>query len=408
MSNIIKEAFEHSQFFENYRNIDDVLMRFKNINKKYKKAKQELKKDLVYFIHEFIQYNVKVEYLEKYIFFLFEKYNPHDIITEIIELKGGVYNNIYNINSIKIFLDDDLDETFIYENCTPEYFLLNKNLDRKKLEKNNKMTVFFDQLDIYKKKLDYNLKIGNNIKKYLKYSDDINKSFIGAVKSGSIDNIKYILKQGADIHYNYDSALIMSIKKDREDVFEFLVKKYGKMDENFIRYLLLSTYTDKNLKIIKLLIDKRTIDIEIINKSLVKYAEEGCLDIVQYLIQKGADINYQENINDLNPLEVSIYNNHYEIVKYLVKNGAIINDQNINALNIALYARKMKIIKFLIDNGAKIDEKLRDVFEHLIMRNKPKIIKLLIEKGFNTHYDDDKPLKLATLYKYDEIIKILI
>lgn len=355
MFHIIKEAFEHSQFFENYKNVDNVLLQFKNITKKYKNAKKEFKKDLINFIHEFIKYNVKEEYLEKYILFLFEKYDPNEIISEMLDLKGNVYNTIHNINSIKIFLDDDLDEKFIYENCTPEYFLKNKHLDKRKLKNNDKMTKLLNQLDTYGNILNQKLEIGHSIKKYLKYSNDINETFIETVKSGYVKNVKHAYNYGADIHHDHNLALTLSFSSHKEDIFEFLIKKYNNINDNYIRYLLLSTYTDKNLKLIKLLIGNRSIDVELLNKSLIKYVNEGEIEIVKFLIEKGADVNYRENINEHNPLQLSIKQNHYQIVKYLVKNGAIINDENTNSLNNLMYTRNSKIIRFLIKNGAKIN-----------------------------------------------------
>ena len=54
------------------------------------------------------------------------------------------------------------------------------------------------------------------------------------------------------------------------------------------------------------------------------------LDIVKYLIEKGADINYQKD-DRWSALHLASYNNKYlDIVEYLVNNGADIYSKNKN------------------------------------------------------------------------------
>src|SRR5690606_38176768 len=94
----------------------------------------------------------------------------------------------------------------------------------------------------------------------------------------------------------------------------------------------------------------------------------GNLDIMKYLIEKGANINHKTHdgstvlLNSISNLHHSIDN--LSMIKYLVENGADINHKNNKGetiLNIAIKEKKIDIIKCLIENGADILEYIGDI-----------------------------------------------
>ncbi|XP_015374244.1 PREDICTED: myotrophin-like [Diuraphis noxia] len=57
---------------------------------------------------------------------------------------------------------------------------------------------------------------------------------------------------------------------------------------------------------------------------LHKACDYGHLDIVEYLIQNGADINKKDNFG-ITPLLCALWENHFKVAKYLIEKGAITN-----------------------------------------------------------------------------------
>ncbi|KAL4135538.1 hypothetical protein QTP88_007144 [Uroleucon formosanum] len=57
---------------------------------------------------------------------------------------------------------------------------------------------------------------------------------------------------------------------------------------------------------------------------LHKACDYGHLDIVEYLIQNGADINKKDNFG-ITPLLCALWENHFKVAKYLIDKGAITN-----------------------------------------------------------------------------------
>lgn len=92
---------------------------------------------------------------------------------------------------------------------------------------------------------------------------------------------------------------------------------------------------------------------------LVYAAITGRLDMVKYLIKKGANVNAVDTIGSS---ALHHTTNNYSIVKYLLKNGAdtsIVNQKGYTALEIAEIVRNKKVIKLIkhgdIGDGTKLD-----------------------------------------------------
>ena len=110
------------------------------------------------------------------------------------------------------------------------------------------------------------------------------------------------------------------------------------------------------LEIVKYLIDKGA-DIDNENRggdtALVYASENGHFDVVKYLIEKGSDV-----IKHSNALWYASKNCHKEIVKLLIDSGADINkeygyDKRYTVLSYALEEGNTDIAEFLKANGAK-------------------------------------------------------
>ncbi len=182
----------------------------------------------------------------------------------------------------------------------------------------------------------------------------------------------------------------------------------------------------------------------------------GHLEVVKFLLQKGADIE-AVNGRGFTSLQLAAYGGHRDVVQYLLEKGADINAVNkqmdMTALDFAflkeLQAGKLDIAPFLIDKGANFDVNEKNQFgytaldmaivfghteaaEYLlgfgpdiatlrkdgktplinaIFRGRPEIAKLLIENGADVDTPDDvgqPPVFWAVKRGLADILQILV
>lgn len=122
---------------------------------------------------------------------------------------------------------------------------------------------------------------------------------------------------------------------------------------------------------------------------LFKAASWNGVPAVQVLLEKSIDLNYI-NLNGDNALNIAIANNHEEMVRFLVKHGAIINNPKtkISPLMLAIKFDHQNMTGVLIDLGANVEvgwfdgQKIPPLLFAVSHLNY-KIIKFLLQKGAN-------------------------
>lgn len=112
------------------------------------------------------------------------------------------------------------------------------------------------------------------------------------------------------------------------------------------------------------------------NFSLVKAAEKGHLEVVEFLLEQGA------NINALNKgaLKRAIANGHFKVVTYLLEKGADLSGEEVE---IAIKSGHLEIVKYLIKciDPKRLEQHLVwSVFEKAYDKKWNGIIKLLKQK----------------------------
>lgn len=89
--------------------------------------------------------------------------------------------------------------------------------------------------------------------------------------------------------------------------------------------------------------------------SLLCSARNGHLDVVTYLVSKGADINKRDNSRDKTPLLAAAFKYHLDVVTFLIDHHADVNLQGINGwtpLHDAGYVGKLDVVKEIDTHGA--------------------------------------------------------
>ena len=85
-------------------------------------------------------------------------------------------------------------------------------------------------------------------------------------------------------------------------------------------------------------------------------AKKGQIEIVEYLVHKGIDVNIKGDIFDASPLRVAAGEGHVEIVQYLIQSGAELDVSSAkrNPLFAAIYGGHKKIVEYLVNQGIDI------------------------------------------------------
>ncbi|MFW5827586.1 MAG: ankyrin repeat domain-containing protein [Alkalispirochaeta sp.] len=99
---------------------------------------------------------------------------------------------------------------------------------------------------------------------------------------------------------------------------------------------------------------------------LLMAAEQGHMEIVRYLVEEAeADVNATtpESRGEVTPLRYAISNEDYEMVRYLVQNGADVNKANRAGWTPIMTAARTgnrEIIGYLLDQGADLEARTED------------------------------------------------
>ncbi|MDR2548440.1 MAG: ankyrin repeat domain-containing protein [Rickettsiales bacterium] len=144
------------------------------------------------------------------------------------------------------------------------------------------------------------------------------------------------------------------------------------------------------LNVVEYLISKgANIDVKKSGWAPLHIAAIGKLDIVKYLIDKGADVN-TKNKYGVTALHRAVYHEKLNVVEYLVDKGANINANAVGPffsgtpLHCAVHSRSQNTVEYLVDKGADTgakDEKGSTPLHHAAKGDNLNIVKCLVEQG---------------------------
>ena len=105
------------------------------------------------------------------------------------------------------------------------------------------------------------------------------------------------------------------------------------------------------------------------NQTALYFAcEEGHTDVIQYLLDSGADVSLGAN-----PLIAAVRNDDFECCKLLIQHHASVdctNSEGESPMSVAVQEHNYSIILLLLQHGATPSTSLNDVAFHLLKRAK--------------------------------------
>lgn len=141
----------------------------------------------------------------------------------------------------------------------------------------------------------------------------------------------------------------------------------------------------------------------------------GNTEIAQLLLSNGADVNLQGT--DMSPLHIASSQGHLELVRLLIDNGANVNAQDRlrrTPLPSALTNGHLGIAKLLLENGADVNARrgiLDTPLQTAVKRSYLEMAQLLIDNGADMNTRDlyhNTPLQNALTHGYLEMVQLLI
>lgn len=208
-----------------------------------------------------------------------------------------------------------------------------------------------------------------------------------AAQGGYLEKVKELVEEG---------YIIVSPKKSIRESARKSIKKSAKMSPK--------GYPKSSVR--------EKVDINMTNYEghtpLYAAAQYGYLNIVEYLVRKGADKEKAEKDPNgptdeaATPLYVACQNGNLDIVKYLVERGAnmdVTHNYGMTPLHTAALHCKLDIVKYLVERGADIEKITRSKETPLMIaldKSCLTVVDYLIEKGV----DIDVPQKYEKHREY--------
>ena len=121
--------------------------------------------------------------------------------------------------------------------------------------------------------------------------------------------------------------------------------------------------------------------------SVMLAAKSGELEVVQYLVERGASIIEKDIHWGKSAIILAAFTGHLEVVKYLHSRGASLMDTDRNGATIVMFAAmsgKLEVIKYLESRGASLIEKTDKGFTAVMFaaeKDHLQVLKYLDAKG---------------------------
>ncbi|XP_008549392.1 putative ankyrin repeat protein RF_0381 [Microplitis demolitor] len=243
-----------------------------------------------------------------------------------------------------------------------------------------------------------------------------------AITKNDICLINYLLKHKVDLNATskcFEPALHLAIRLDSYELVRKLVEAGAdvnvkqKFTDKLFRYTTIYPAVSEEIKkVIELLLeDKNNDNISLGEKGFFIAMGNENFNPYDRVLDSGVD---NLPVGDVvSPLHLAIQQNNYQIIEYLIANGADV-DANCNGatpLYVAVDKKYKDVIKLLIKNNAKVNVETRpkSLIHLLNWSSSFKIADILLDAGADIDQDvDGTPLHHAIVSKLESMVEYLI
>jgi ankyrin repeat protein len=253
-----------------------------------------------------------------------------------------------------------------------------------------------------------------------KFGDNIPKEYLNSLITIKTDIIRneiikhfFVTKDKEIILFLIQNDMIT--KSMSLDLFQFIVHNkfwdmffdldYNKLNINADNDLALRKSSEYgNIDVVKFLVGKGA-NIRTCEDYALRYSSQyGHIEVVKFLVEKGSDIHMCDDY----ALRYSSQYGHIEVVKFLIGKGANIHASDDYAFKLSSRVGNIEIVKFLFENGANIHAGNNFAIRYSSCYGHIEVVKFLVQNGANVHANIDEALVCASNNKHIEIVKILL
>ena len=237
------------------------------------------------------------------------------------------------------------------------------------------------------------------------FFSEINKQLYNATRNGDFKKVASLIKQGADPNTkgpNEETALMIAIEEGHKDIVQLFIKKG--VDPEFINPALVDAVYYRHKEIVQLLLEKganpnikdAVEDMPVLAMALQNKDKE----IAKLLIEKGADPNTVFTITK---------KAEFTHIPYLKEHIISWRQYKLTVLIMATHNGDKEIVQLLIEKGADLnakDSEHRTALSYAIYNGHKEIVQLLLNKGAD--YDITKLLIIAIEEGHNDIVHFLL
>ncbi|KAL9614732.1 MAG: hypothetical protein Q9167_000801 [Letrouitia subvulpina] len=258
-----------------------------------------------------------------------------------------------------------------------------------------------------------------------------------ATKEGHVTIMRSLIERGAAIEtvsWEYGTPLYAASKHKSSMAIEVLLENGADPNTASDEYggALYSASENNSLAALQLLLEAGAN----IHVSVTRHGKAGCTplqvaarqnhkDVVRMLIENGADVNNKASI-DGSALYVASENGYIEIMQQLLDSGANLSARDLRSgatsltpLQIASKCGHESAVRLLLDHGADSTEydesfiEYTSALEMALTEGNVAIIELLLERGANTSEKENSPalywaLQIASENNHETIVELLL
>ncbi len=233
-----------------------------------------------------------------------------------------------------------------------------------------------------------------------------------AASWGNIKIVKLLIKYGENIRsVDISNSIRAAVEYKHINVLKFLFKDF---DDPYVienEFLLQTSAKNGDFHTIKFLVEyllKNNIDLDIIDSALEYAVSENHIDIVNYLLDNGGDVNTWDEFQG-SLLEIAVTKQYVDMLELLFKFDVDIPTDNEDEVwNVATKQDNITIVSMLLDTG-KYNKKLKskgliNAAEHGLNN----IVKLLLSSGANINISSGEPMGIAIQKGHYSTVELLL
>jgi ankyrin repeat protein len=229
-----------------------------------------------------------------------------------------------------------------------------------------------------------------------------------AVKAGNLIGLKYLIEE-RKIPINSKNRyeiLRTSARRGHIKILKYLIEHVINHDMDIYAdyFALTESATYGRLEAIKYMVEEYGIDMDSMKHALELSAIHGHLQVARYLVGRGINIHFY---NDITLLSCAV-NGSLESIKFIVEECGDVNKDRMElALRISAEHGHLKVVEYFVDHVDNINADRSAALRHSTVNGRLDVVRCLVENGARFNRYDTGAVRLAEHYGYKDVVSYL-